>query len=368
MRQYIDLLKDILENGHRHEDRTGVGRISVFGREMRFNLQEGFPLPGAAAVFYKGMIKETLWFIRGSNDANELSNDGVKIWDKWKMTPEYYQDYFRKHLSLKDDEIGRQVLNQVTSGLKFMDGKIGPMYGFVWRHAPRGMVSGHEPLPAFSELPSDKLKIFQKEWDNREALEILKKMPGITFEEYAVRRYIATVDQLQQLIVNLKTRPYSARHCITAWIPEFIPQENVPPRENIIYNRGALAPCHVFFQCFVSPENPLTGKKRLSMKMTQRSADGPVGVPYNVSQYALILTMLAQVTDMEPYELIWSGGDCHIYFDQEAKVREHIQRPIPELPKLWLNPEIKDIYDFKFDDIKILNYNPGKSMGYPVAE
>ena len=368
MKQYIELLEDILKNGHRHEDRTGVGRISVFGREMRFNLQEGFPLPGAAAVYYKGMIKETLWFIRGSNDANELSSDGVRIWDKWKMVPEFYQNFFKEHLGLKDDEIGKQVLNQVTAGLDFMDGRIGPMYGFVWRHAPRGMVNAYEPKPDISELPSDKLKVYQKEWDNREALKLLEQLPGITFEEYAVRRYIATVDQFQQLVVNLKTRPYSSRHCVSAWIPEFIPMEGIPPRENIIYNRGALAPCHVFFQCFVTPENPLTGKKRLSLKMTQRSADVPVGVPYNVSQYALLLCMLAQVTDMEPYEFIWSGGDCHIYFDQEEKVREHITRSIPELPKLWLNPEIKDIYNFKFDDIKILDYNPGPFMNYPVAE
>ena len=371
MKQYLELLKDILENGHRHEDRTGVGRISVFGRELRFKMSDGFPLPGASAVYYKGMIKETLWFIGGNDNANLLSDQGVKIWDKWKVTRDVIRQFMKSRYSIDDStEMGKKALESLTeASAEFMDGTIGPMYGKIWRNAPRSIVSEFDTLPDFSELPSDKIELYKSEWERAtERRKTDEKLANLSFEEYAVRRYITTVDQFQTLINNIKSNPYSSRLCMTAWIPEYIPSDKTVPEHNPFSYKGVLAPCHLFVQCFVTPPKTEGGRKRLSLKMTMRSSDVPVGTPYNISQYALILAMIAQCCDMDCEDLIISFGDAHIYFDQEEKVREHIIRTPPPLPKLWLNPEIKDIYKFTFDDIRIDGYDPLSAMGYPVAK
>lgn len=212
MRAYLDLLNDIIENGHLHEDRTGVGRISVFGRMIRFNLKEGFPLVTSRKIFTKALIEEMLWFIKGDTNVNNLNANGVKIWDNWTLRKEHV-DGIREKIS--NTEANYWLLASMEGMAEKAVDTIGPMYGYVWRHSLSG------------------------------------------------------VDQLEQLIKNLKEKPYSSRHVVTAWVPELIPDENMSPQENIMMGRGALAPCHMMFQCFVKQPKD-GGKPELSVLMYQR--------------------------------------------------------------------------------------------------
>ena len=187
-----------------------------------------------------------------------------------------------------------------------------------------------------------------------------------SFEQYAVDRYYQTVDQLNELIHNLKDRPFSSRHCITAWVPEYVPPEDISPQDAVLDGFGCLAPCHAFFQFFVRPGKD-GGKMILDCQMYQRSCDVPVGKPYNIAQYALLTTLIAQVVDMAPGELVITTGDKHIYADQVEKAKEQILREPLELPKLWINPDIKDLFKFTVEDIKIEGYDHHPRIDYPVA-
>ena len=210
MKQYLDILQEIVDEGYAHEDRTGVGRISIIGKQLRFDLSLGFPLVTTRKVFTKALIEEMLWFIRGSTDNKELNDKGVKIWDHWALKEEHLQNFKEKF----EGNTTVDVEELVEEGASLVD-TIGPMYGYVWRNSLTG------------------------------------------------------VDQLQLLIDNLKKRPYSSRHVVTAWIPELVPNEDFSPQENIIMGAGSLAPCHAMFQCFV--KKPVDGKKpKLSLLMYQR--------------------------------------------------------------------------------------------------
>lgn len=306
MKQYIELLKDILDNGFDHEDRTGFGRRSVFSRDLRFNLADGFPLVTTRKVFVRGMITETLWFLTGSSRSTELTDADVHIWDAWTPTIEDADNFILDCCHKDMDFDSREIMSRV--------GTIGPMYGSVWRGKTKANGG----------------------------------------------------DQLARLLKNLKERPYHSRHCVTAWIPSLLPLDELTPKQNVLAGRGALAPCHCFFQCFVSP--PVDdGKMRLSLKVIIRSADVPVGTPYNVSQYALLLMIFAQCVDMVPHELIVSLGDAHIYLSQIELVKEQMKLEPRDLPNMVINPNKKDLGSFTIEDFVLENYDPHPVIKYPVA-
>jgi thymidylate synthase len=253
---YEDLLKDVLENGVLSEDRTGTGTYSVFGRQLRFDLSQGFPLITTKKVFFKGVVHELLWFLSGSTNVRCLQEKGVHIWDAWA------------------DE----------------SGELGPVYGKQWRD-------------------------------------------------------FFGVDQISQVVQQIKDFPESRRHIVTAWNPAELPQM-------------ALAPCHTMFQFYVR-----NGK--LSCQLYQRSADLFLGVPFNIASYALLTHMVAQVCGLEVGEFVHSFGDCHIYSNHVEQVKEQLTRdPLKyALPKLELNTEIKDLFKFQFCDIVLKDY-----VSYPAIK
>jgi len=265
MKQYLDLLRHVRENGTFKGDRTGTGTYSVFGYQMRFDLSEGFPLVTTKKIHFKSVVHELLWFLKGDTNTQYLKDNGVRIWDEWA------------------DE----------------NGDLGPVYGFQWRN-----------------------------WPNANG---------------------ASVDQVKQVVEQLKSNPNSRRIIISAWNPSDLPDETISPQQNVKEGRMALAPCHAFFQFYVSD-----GK--LSCQLYQRSADIFLGVPFNIASYALLTLMLAQVCDLEPGDFVHTLGDAHLYTNHQEQVELQLSRdPLP-LPQMKLNPEIKDIFDFTFNDFELVDY------------
>ena len=288
MKQYHDLLNDILNNGEVRDDRTGVGTISVFGRQLRFDLRKGFPAITTKKLAWKACKGELLWFLEGSRDERRLAEithgtreGNVTIW-----TPNAQAPYWKKRAEFEGD--------------------LGPVYGVQWRdwltHTPVGQPTIDDDHGTYWADP--------------------------TYE---------SIDQILELIEGLKNDPYSRRHILSAW--------NVGELEHM-----ALPPCHVMSQYSVSKSN------ELSCHMYQRSVDTFLGLPFNIASYALLTHMLAQVCDMRVGELIISTGDTHIYNDHVEQVKEQLSRCFYPLPKLWLNPDIKDIDKFTMDDIKLVDY------------
>ncbi|MGN7939696.1 MULTISPECIES: thymidylate synthase [Bacillaceae] len=254
MKQYLDLCKHVLENGVKKEDRTGTGTISTFGYQMRFNLQEGFPLMTTKKLHTKSIIHELLWFLKGDTNIKYLQENGVRIWNEWA------------------DE----------------NGELGPVYGHQWRSWP-----AHDG---------------------------------------------SSIDQISNVIHQIKNNPDSRRLIVSAW--------NVADVDNM-----ALPPCHCFFQFYVA-------EGKLSCQLYQRSADVFLGVPFNIASYALLVYMVAQVTDLEVGEFVHTFGDVHIYLNHLEQVKEQLQREPRPLPVLKINKDVKSIFDFTFDDFSIENYHP----------
>lgn len=252
MKQYIDLIKRVLDEGVQREDRTGTGTIGVFGHQMRFDLQEGFPLLTTKKLHLKSIIYELLWFIMGDTNVKYLQDNGVRIWNEWA------------------DE----------------NGDLGPVYGHQWRS-----------WPAYDGT---------------------------------------TIDQLGNVIEQIKKNPNSRRLLVSAW--------NVAEVENM-----ALPPCHTMFQFYVA-----NGK--LSCMLYQRSADIFLGVPFNIASYALLTMMIAQVCGLQPGEFVHTLGDAHIYTNHLEQVKEQITREPYPLPKMKINPAVKDINDFKYEDFELVDY------------
>ena len=263
MKAYHDLLRHILKHGTRKSDRTGTGTISVFGYQMRFNLQEGFPLLTTKKVHLKSVVHELLWFLQGDTNIRYLKENGVSIWDEWA------------------DE----------------NGNLGPVYGKQWRSwgAPDGRV----------------------------------------------------IDQITEVVETLKKNPDSRRIIVSAWNPADLPDM-------------ALAPCHCLFQFYVAD-----GK--LSCQLYQRSADVFLGVPFNIASYALLTLMLAQVCDLRPGEFVWTGGDTHLYINHLEQVELQLSREFRKLPQMQINPAVKDIFGFKYDDFELVGYDPWPGIKAPVA-
>ncbi|WP_448528576.1 thymidylate synthase [Raineya sp.] len=263
MQVYHDLLRFILENGTQKTDRTGTGTLSVFGYQMRFNLQEGFPLVTTKKLHVKSIIHELLWFLKGETNIRYLKENGVSIWDEWA------------------DE----------------NGELGPVYGKQWRS-----------------------------WQTRTG---------------------ESIDQIAEAIHLIKNNPDSRRIVVSAWNVEDLPKMK-------------LMPCHVLFQFYVA-----NGK--LSCQLYQRSADVFLGVPFNIASYALLTMMIAQVCDLEPYEFIWTGGDTHLYLNHIEQAKLQLTRTPKPLPTMKLNPAIKDIFAFRYEDFILENYDPYPAIKAEVS-
>ncbi|HTL05480.1 MAG TPA: thymidylate synthase [Gemmatimonadales bacterium] len=263
MRQYLELLRHVLEHGRRKDDRTGTGTLSVFGGQLRFDLAERFPLVTTKRVHLKSVIHELLWFLRGETNVQSLHDVGVSIWDEW-ASPE---------------------------------GDLGPIYGYQWRSWPTADGSH--------------------------------------------------VDQIAEVVRQIRSTPDSRRMIVSAWNVGDLP-------------RMALAPCHALFQFYV-----LDG--RLSCQLYQRSADLFLGVPFNIASYALLTRMMAQVTGLEPGEFIHTFGDVHLYLNHLEQAREQLSREPRELPRLRLNPAVRELEQFRFEDVSLEAYDPHPAIRAPVA-
>lgn len=263
MNQYETLLKYVKEHGVKKTDRTGTGTISIFGYQMRFDLQEGFPLITTKKVHLKSIIYELLWFLQGSSNIKFLKDNGVSIWDEWA------------------DE----------------NGELGPVYGYQWRNWP---------------TPDG-----------------------------------GQIDQIQQAINTIKNNPDSRRILVTAWNPAEI-------------GNMALPPCHLIFQFYVA-------EGKLSCQMYQRSADMFLGVPFNIASYALLTMMFAQVCDLQPGDFVHTFGDTHIYLNHFEQVDLQLSREPRPYPKMIINPNVKDIFSFKYEDFSLEGYNPYQSIKAPIS-
>lgn len=255
MRQYLDLLERIMKEGVRKDDRTGTGIISVFGHQMRFNLEEGFPLLTTKKLHLKSIIHELLWFLQGDTNVKYLQENGVRIWNEWA-----------------DPETG----------------DLGHIYGYQWRSWP-DYKGGH-------------------------------------------------IDQIKEAVETIKNNPTSRRIIVSAW--------NVADLDNM-----NLPPCHAFFQFYVADG-------RLSLQLYQRSADSFLGVPFNIASYALLLQMMAQVTGLKAGDFVHTLGDTHIYMDHLEQVKLQLSRDPRPLPTMRINPDVKDIFSFKYEDFQLENYDP----------
>lgn len=366
MKQYLAILQDILDNGYvKAQDRTGAGRKTIEGRMLRFDVSDGtVPLVTTRKLYPRSIIGELLWFIKGSNDVNELRELGVRFWDRWAVTEESINDFLEKFVEPSSPE--EMKFFELQFKESYLD-SIGPIYGPNWRNAPISGDYRFMPKRPLSDLPSDKLALYRAEYEEQNTIGAITDFKQEEYEEYCNQRYNETIDQLNEMVNGLKQLPYSSRHVVNAWIPEFIPLETLSPQMNVLLGNGALAPCHVMFQCFVRPPQIEGQRPRLSLMMTQRSADWPVGTPINIAQYSLLLHMLAHVCYYDPGEFIYSIGDVHIYGSNHEKLANiQLQRePLP-LPGVWLNPNVRDLFAFTPDDIRIEGYQHHDILNYDV--
>ena len=267
MKQYLDLLENILDNGHDHPDRTGTGRRSIFGADLRFNLQDGFPLVTTRKAAYKAAFKEMFWFISGDTNIENLHSEGIHIWDKWVPTNKEISTLI-EHTEFKPDIDPEVAKSAMITYLTKYKNNIGPMYGSIWRNAtvsdPVSKIL--LPIKEIDDIASDVMDQYAAEYADIQPKDSEGNL--IPFETFVKIEDHDHIDQLQLLITGLKKDPYSARHVVTAWLPENIPLSGKSPGMNVLLGKGCLAPCHAMFQCFVTP-NP-NGKPLLSLKMYQR--------------------------------------------------------------------------------------------------
>ena len=377
MKQYIDNMRRILEEGNLHEARTVSDRISLFGLTESYNLQEGFPLVTSRFIPFKTMVKELLWFISGGTNINDASAP-KKIWDLWavdkstidSMYDMLVEDELSKVVDPQEQteemrvELRKELEKAMSAEGEKLLGSIGAMYGSVWRNAPnRFFKEAKHLLRPIEQLPSDKLANWVKEYE--EYCYLAQSKPEGGFERFAQVKYTQTYDQINELVNNLKTKPHSSRHLVTTFLPDLVPPETMSPRLAALYGYGSLMPCHPLFQCLVRESG---GVKYLDLQMYQRSADYPVGRPYNIAQYALLTHLLAHVTGMQAGMLYLPVGDAHIYANQVEKVKEQITRePLP-LPTISISAEVSDLFMVKPDDIELHGYQHHEKIDYEVSQ
>jgi thymidylate synthase len=304
MRQYLDLLQDIKDNGVKKADRTGVGTVSVFGRQLRFDLSKGFPAVTTKKLFMRGIIHELIWFLQGSSNIKYLVDNDVHIWDEWPYK-HYLLEQDKKVPDSNSDE-WKKGIKEFTEKIKADDkfakkwGELGPVYGYQWRHWP---------------TPDGK-----------------------------------HIDQIKKVIDTIKNSPDSRRIIVSAW--------NVADVDEMA--KAGLPPCHLLFQFYVAD-----GK--LSCQMYQRSADTFLGVPFNIASYSLLTMMIAQVCGLKPGDFVHTFGDTHLYLNHLEQVDEQLTRKPKPLPKMKINSKVKNIDAFKFEDFELVGYDPDPAIYAPIA-
>jgi thymidylate synthase len=276
MRQYLDLLDRIRRHGDHKGDRTGTGTLSIFGHQMRFDLQRGFPLVTTKKIHLKSVIHELLWFLRGDTSIRYLKDNGVSIWDEWATS----------------------------------DGELGPIYGYQWRSWPAP--------------------------DGRQ------------------------IDQITEVMELIRSKPDSRRIIVSAWNPADLPDEAVSPQQNVEKGRMALAPCHAFFQFYVCDG-------RLSCQLYQRSADVFLGVPFNIASYALLTMMMAQVCGLKAGDFVHTLGDAHLYLNHLEQADLQLGREPFPLPRILINPDVADLFAFRYDDFELVDYEHHPHIKAPIA-
>ncbi|MCF6808344.1 thymidylate synthase [Thiotrichales bacterium 19S9-12] len=265
MQQYLQFLDHILTHGVKKSDRTGTGTTSVFGYQMRFDLNKGFPLVTTKKIHLRSVIYELLWFLKGETNIKYLQDNGVRIWNEWALD----------------------------------NGDLGPVYGKQWRS-----------------------------WNTPDG---------------------KTIDQIQEVLTLIKTKPDSRRLIVNAWNPAVLPDEAISPQDNVKMGKAALPPCHTLFQFYVA-------NNKLSCMLTQRSADAFLGVPFNIASYALLTHIMADQAGLGVGEFIFSGGDCHIYHNHQEQIQEQLSRTPYALPQLNIKKTPEQIENYDYDDFEILDY------------
>ena len=304
MKQYLDYLRHIKENGVKKTDRTGTGTIGVFGYQMRYDLSEGFPLVTTKKTPFNLILHELLWFLSGDSNLSYLAKNNVHIWDEWP-----YKSYLQRSglpVPKSDTEEWKTGMSEFIERIKTDEsfandyGNLGPIYGYQWRNWPTPN-GGH-------------------------------------------------VDQIAKVIEMIKKTPDSRRLIVSAW--------NVADIDEMA--KAGLPPCHCLFQFSVS-------EGKLSCQLYQRSCDSFLGVPFNIASYALLTIMIAKVTGLEPGEFIWTGGDCHIYLNHLEQVDTQLARDPKPLPELRINRNVESIFDYKFEDFELVGYDPHPGIKAPIA-
>lgn len=304
MKQYLELLEDIKTNGVRKSNRTGTDQITVFGRQLRFDLSAGFPAMTTKKLFMRGIIHELIWFLQGASNIKYLVDNDVHIWDEWPYR--HYLIEQGKAVPDSNSEAWKSGIKEFTQQIKDDDafaekwGELGPVYGYQWRNWP---------TPAGQHI-----------------------------------------DQIAKVIDTIKNNPDSRRMIVSAW--------NVADIDEM--TKAGLPPCHLLFQFYVAD-----GK--LSCQMYQRSADTFLGVPFNIASYSLLTMMVAQVTGLKPGDFVHTFGDTHLYVNHLEQVEQQLSRQPKPLPTMWINPEIKHIDDFKYEDFRLENYDPWPAISAPIA-
>ena len=304
MKQYLDLLEDIKTNGTTKTDRTGTGTKSVFGRQLRFDLSKGFPAVTTKKLFMRGITHELLWFLRGGTNIKYLVDNDVHIWDEWP-----YRAYLKQQ--------GRAVPGSGSD---------------EWKTGIKEFVARIKEDDAFASVHGDLGPVYGSQW---------RKWPGPDGQP---------IDQIQRAVDDIKNKPDSRRIIVSAW--------NVAEIDEMA--KSGLPPCHTIFQFYVAD-----GK--LSCQLYQRSADTFLGVPFNIASYALLTMMMAQVTGLEVGEFVHTLGDTHLYLNHLEQVDEQLSRTPKSLPTMWINPEVKSIFDFKIEDFRLENYDPYPAIKAPIA-
>lgn len=300
MQQYHDLLRHILDRGVEKGDRTGTGTISVFGYQMRCDLSAGFPLLTTKRVHFKSVVHELLWFLRGDTNIRYLVQNGVRIWNEWPF--QYW-------------------LQETGQANQF------PKYSTAWKNKMKEFVQQIKEDEAFAKKWGELGPVYGRQW-----------------------RDFNGVDQIAQVVADIKAKPHSRRLLVSAWNPVDIP----------VMAEAGLPPCHALFQFYVS-------EGKLSCQLYQRSADAFLGVPFNIASYALLTMMMAQVCELQPGDFVHTFGDVHLYKNHLEQTQTQLARDVRPLPQIKLNPEVWEIDGFRYEDIELVGYNPHPVIKAPVS-